>query len=124
MYAVLHAPSYRERYAEFLEIDFPRLPLTSDANLFRTLRALGYELVRLHLLEGEIPFITSYPVLGNNRVENVRFTDPLPDGAQGPLYINNTQYFDGVPPEVWNFHIGGYQVCQKWLKDRKGRTLS
>lgn len=61
---------------------------------------------------------------GNNRVENVRYTDPIPGSAQGRVYINNTQYFDGVPPEVWAFHIGGYQVCQKWLKDRKGRTLT
>ena len=43
---------------------------------------------------------------------------------QGRIYINKEQYFEGVPPEVWNFHVGGYQVCQKWLKDRKGRTLT
>lgn len=124
LYAVFHAPGYRERYAEFLKIDFPRLPLTSNADLFRTLGALGDELVRLHLLEGEIPFITSSPERGSNLVENVRYTDPVPGGAPGRVYINAAQYFKGVPPEVWAFHIGGYQVCQKWLKDRKGRTLS
>ncbi len=124
MYAIFHAPSYRERYAEFLKIDFPRLPLTSNADLFRALCALGDELVRLHLLEGDIPFITSYPERGNNRVENVRYTDLTPDGTQGRVFINATQYFDGVPPEVWAFHVGGYQVCQKWLKDRKGRALT
>jgi predicted helicase len=124
LYAVFHAPSYRERYAEFLKIDFPRLPLTSNADLFRALCALGDELVRLHLLEGDISLITSYPERGNNRVENVRYTDPIPGEAQGRVYINTTQYFDGVPPEVWAFHVGGYQVCQKWLKDRKGRTLT
>jgi predicted helicase len=124
MYAILHAPTYRERYAEFLKIDFPRLPLTSNVDLFWVLCALGDELVRMHLLEGDVPLITSYPERGNDRVENVRYTDPIPGSAQGRVYINNTQYFDGVPPEVWAFHVGGYQVCQKWLKDRKGRTLT
>ncbi len=124
LYAVFNAPSYSERYAEFLKIDFPRLPLISNADLYRALCERGDELVRLHLLEGEIPFITSYPERGNNLVENVRYTDPIPGGAQGRVYINSKQYFDGVPPEVWAFHVGGYQVCQKWLKDRKGRTLS
>ena len=40
------------------------------------------------------------------------------------MSINKTQYFVGIPEEVYNFHIGGYQVCQKWLKDRKGRQLT
>ena len=74
--------------------------------------------------KGEIPFITSYPERGNNLVESLRYTDPVPGKAQGRVYINAAQYFDGVPPEVWAFHIGGYQVCQKWLKDRKGRALT
>ncbi len=124
LYAIFHAPTYRERYAEFLKIDFPRLPLTSNAELFRALCALGDELVRLHLLEGEIQPFTRYPVKGNNVVESVRYTDPQPDGTPGRVWINKTQYFEDVPPEAWAFHIGGYQVCQKWLKDRKGRALS
>lgn len=123
IYAVFHAPAYRERYAEFLKIDFPRVPLTSSSDLFRALCTRGDELVQLHLLEGEISLITSYPERGGNLVENVHYTDPMPGGAQGRVYINNTQYFDDVPPEVWAFHVGGYQVCQKWLKDRKGRDL-
>ncbi len=123
VYAVFHSPSYRSRYAEFLKIDFPRLPLTSDVTLFRKLCGLGKELVALHLME-ELPKLeTNYPEKGDNTVEAVRYTEPA-DGVLGRVWINQKQYFDNVPPEVWAYHIGGYQVCQKWLKDRKGRQLS
>ena len=120
-YAVFHSPTYRTRYAEFLKIDFPRLPLTSDKRVFKALVARGGELVSLHLMESPAlnnP-ITEYPVAGSNTVENVGY-----DENNQRVCINKTQYFEGVSPEVWNFHIGGYQVCQKWLKDRKGRTLT
>lgn len=118
-YAVFHSPTYRTRYAEFLKIDFPRLPLTSDKTLFAALVAIGKQLVDFHLLRTPKvdDFITSYPVKGNNLVEKVRFNN-------GNVWINPTQYFGGVPEEVWNFRVGGYQVCDKWLKDRKGRVLS
>jgi predicted helicase len=120
-YAVFHSPSYRTRYAEFLKIDFPRLPLTSDKELFKVLTAKGAELVALHLMESPAlnNLITKYPIAGSNEVEKVTYDD-----KNQRVYINKTQYFEGVPPEVWNFHIGGYQVAQKWLKDRKGRTLT
>jgi predicted helicase len=120
-YAVFHSPTYRTRYAEFLKIDFPRLPLTSDKKLFGALAAKGAELVALHLMESlvlEEP-ITSYPVTGSDKVEKVSYDD-----TNQRVYINRTQYFEGVPPEVWEFHVGGYQVVQKWLKDRKGRELT
>lgn len=122
-YAIFHSPAFRDRYAEFLKSDFPRLPLTSNAALFRTLCVLGKELVALHLMEEPAKSHTRYPVKGDNNVETVRYTEPA-DGAPGRVWINTTQYFDNVPPEVWGYHIGGYQVCQKWLKDRKGRRLS
>ncbi|MHB8856215.1 MAG: type ISP restriction/modification enzyme [Bellilinea sp.] len=126
-YAVFHSPTYRTRYAEFLKIDFPRLPLTSDRSLFFALAAKGQELVGLHLLQSARvnDFITSYPAAGTNRVEKVAFA-PEPEGgsATGRVWINATQYFGGVPAAVWNFKIGGYQVCDKWLKDRKGRVLT
>jgi len=122
-YAVFHAPTYRSRYAEFLKIDFPRLPLTHDVALFRSLCASGKELVALHLMEQLPKLETSYPVAGDNMVDNVRYTEPAND-ISGRVWINQMQYFDNVPPEVWSYHIGGYQVCQKWLKDRKGRQLS
>jgi predicted helicase len=120
-YAVLHSPTYRSRYAEFLKIDFPRLPLTSNKELFRALAAKGAELVSLHLMESPTlnKTITRFPIVGPNTVENVNYHE---DSQK--VYINKTQYFEGVSPEVWAFHIGGYQVCQKWLKGRKGRTLT
>jgi predicted helicase len=118
-YAIFHSPTYRTRYAEFLKIDFPRLPLTSDKALFASLVALGKQLVDFHLLKTPKvdEFITSYPTTGTNLVEKVAF-------SAGNVWINPTQYFGGVPEEVWNFKVGGYQVCDKWLKDRKGRVLS
>jgi predicted helicase len=120
-YAVFHSPTYRTRYAEFLKIDFPRLPLTSDKKLFKSLADKGAELVALHLMESPMlnNLITRYPVSGSNTVDKVSY-----DEKNRRVYINKTQYFEGVPSEVWNFHIGGYQVAQKWLKDRKGRTLT
>jgi len=120
-YAVFHSPTYRTRYAEFLKTDFPRLPLTSNKGLFKSLAVKGAELVALHLMESPAlnNLITGYPVTGSNEVEKVTYDD-----NNQRVYINKTQYFEGVPPEVWNFHIGGYQVCQKWLKDRKDRKLT
>jgi len=120
-YAVFHSPTYRSRYAEFLKIDFPRLPLTSGVELFKALADKGAELVSLHLMESPVlnSLITRYPVAGSSEVEKVSYDD-----NKQRVYINKTQYFEGVAPEVWEFHIGGYQVCQKWLKDRKGRTLT
>ena len=123
MYAVFHCPAYRERYAEFLDIDFPRLPLTSITELFSTLCKLGAELVGLHLVEKKAKQITSYPMDGDHVVDKIKYSDP--NGKQpGRVWINKTQYFQGVTLDVWNFHIGGYQVCHKWLKDRKGRELT
>jgi predicted helicase len=130
-YAMFHSHAFRQRYAEFLKIDFPRLPLTSNKELFFTLARLGMELVELHLLKSPKveEFITSYPIPGNNLVEKVQFIpDPKTsgrlEGFLGHVSINSTQYIGDVPEDVWNFKIGGYQVCEKWLKDRKGRTLS
>lgn len=124
IYAVFHSPTYRERYAEFLKIDFPRLPLTSNCDLFRTLCKLGGRLVLLHLMEQFGSTMPTYPIDGNHLVEKVEYVAPPDQPKQGRIYINKTQYFDGIPLEVWEFHIGGYQVCQKWLKVRRGRTLT
>jgi predicted helicase len=125
MYAVFHSPTYRSRYAEFLKTDFPRLPLTSNSELFRSLCVLGEELVALHLMTKHGSDIASFPIDGDNRIETVRYTAPGEHAAkEGRVWINSEQYFEGVPAEIWNFHVGGYQVCQKWLKDRKGRELS
>ncbi len=120
-YAVFHSPTYRTRYAEFLKIDFPRLPLTSNRDLFFRLSALGGELVALHLMESPKlnDLITEFPVKGTDAVEKVQYND-----KDERVWINPTQYFGGVPAAIWNFHIGGYQVCEKWLKDHKGRKLT
>lgn len=122
IYAVLHSPNYREKYKEFLKIDFPRVPYPADADTFWKLVKLGGELRQIHLLESPITerYITRYPVGGDNVVGKIRFEA---DGEKGKVYINDTQYFDGVPKVAWNFYIGGYQPAQKWLKDRKERTL-
>jgi len=120
-YAVFHSPTYRQRYVEFLKGDFPRLPLTGNKALFAALVGLGAELVSLHLMESPRldTFITKFPVPGSQVVAEVRYQE-----TTRRVFINSEQYFEGVPPEVWAFTIGGYQVCHKWLKDRKGRTLS
>lgn len=120
-YAVFHSPGYRSRYAEFLKIDFPRLPLTSSVDLFRSLERLGRELVALHLLESPKLDRPLAACVGpaNPEVEKASHTGDTIWLDQG-----QTRGFRGVPSAVWEFHIGGYQVCEKWLKDRKGRTLS
>ncbi|MDM8528661.1 hypothetical protein QUF58_10710 [Anaerolineales bacterium HSG24] len=127
IYAIFHSPTYRSRYAEFLKIDFPRVPLTSNVELFRTLCGLGQELVALHLLESSqvSQSTTRYPVAGDSRVEKgyPKYVPPK-DDQPGRVNINKTQYFEGIPPEVWGFYVGGYQVLQKWLKDRRGRQLA
>src|SRR3989344_4213296 len=119
IYAVLHSPSYREKYKEFLKIDFPRAPYPRDKKQFTALVALGKELRELHLLESPKvqKYITSYDVTGSDVVEKLTHTDDK-------VYINKEQYFGGVPDVAWNFYIGGYQPAQKWLKDRKGRELT
>jgi predicted helicase len=119
IYAVFHSPQYRQRYAEFLKIDFPRVPLTSNKELFWELVKKGDRLVQLHLMKATGKEISSYPVAGSNLVEQVKY-----DENKQQISINSDQYFAGIPPQIWNFYIGGYQVCQKWLKDRKGRHLS
>lgn len=119
IYAVLHSPTYREKYKEFLKIDFPRVPYPTDANKFWSLVKLGGELRQIHLLESPIveKYITGYPEDGDNVVTK-------PTYKNGHVYINDTQYFSNVPEVAWNFFIGGYQPAQKWLKDRKDRELS
>jgi len=118
IYAVLHCPAYRERYKEFLKIDFPRIPYPTNWEKFRDLAEKGEELRQLHLME-DIPNSTgvSFPQAGSLQVDCYRWTD-------NRVYINSEQYFEGVPESAWNFYIGGYQPAQKWLKDRKGMMLS
>jgi len=115
-YAIFYSPTYRQRYAEFLKIDFPRLPLTSNPDLFKALATEGEKLVNLHLLKSEQlqNLITLYEGQGGNQVTEVRYNE-----SQQRVYINKDQYFVGISNEIWQFKIGGYQVLEKWLKDRK-----
>lgn len=132
IYAVLHSPTYRETYKEFLKIDFPRVPYPSDAAKFWELVKLGGQIREIHLLESETVenYITSYPKTGTNEVtRKLTKTDigfELTDEVKktGRVWINDEQYFEGVPLIAWEFYIGGYQPAQKWLKDRNGRVLS
>ena len=135
IYAVLHSPTYRETYKEFLKIDFPRMPYPTDADTFWQLVALGSELRQIHLLES--PKLAAqtkalgigYPVGGDNAVTrkmtktSVGFEPDEVDNSIGKVWLNDTQYFTNVPLIAWEFYIGGYQPAQKWLKDRQGRTL-
>jgi len=120
IYAVLYSPAYRQRYEEFLKIDFPRIPLPSDYEAFKALNNLGKELVELHLLKHEALDETEvgFPEGGSNKVERVRY-----DETAQRVYINKDQCFEGILKEVWEYRVGAYQVMEKYLKDRKGRKL-
>ncbi len=123
IYAIFHCPEYRSRYAEFLKGDFPRVPLTRNVDRFQQLSELGEQLVNLHLMKSPIlDEITSQFI---NNGGGCIVDAGHPKYEDGKVVINKQKDgFIDVPEAVWNFHVGGYQVCQKWLKDRKGRTLS
>ena len=118
IYAVLHSPSYREKYKEFLKIDFPRVPYPKDKDTFWKLVKFGGEIRQIHLLESSVVEkpITKYPFTGTNIVGKVKYEN-------GKVHINEEQCFEDVPEVAWNFFIGGYQPAQKWLKDRKDGEL-
>jgi len=121
IYGIFYSNIYRETYAEFLKIDFPRVPFTSNYDLFIEMGKLGKELAALHLLKSselDSP-IAKYQGYGDNdRIEKVTYKED-----EQRIYINKEKYFEGVTPEVWNYHIGGYQVLHKYLKDRKDRMM-
>lgn len=122
IYAVLHAPTYRSRYAEFLKSDFPRIPTPGTRAIFAALLSLGRELVALHLLKPD-----EAPVLKNP--QDIRFAGTgearvgkgYPEYSNGKVMINDTRWFEDVPKATWDFHVGGYQPCEKWLKDRAAK---
>ncbi|MCF7811288.1 DNA methyltransferase [bacterium] len=121
IYGVFYSNIYRETYAEFLKIDFPRVPFTSNYGLFEKLSELGKQLADLHLLKSTAldPPIARYQGSGTNDIiEKIKYNE-----SEQRIYINKDKYFEGVASEVWNYHIGGYQVLQKYLKDRKGRNM-
>ncbi|WP_297702179.1 type ISP restriction/modification enzyme [uncultured Fibrobacter sp.] len=128
IYGVLHTPSYREKYKEFLKIDFPRIPYPENKDEFERIVSIGNKLRKLHLMEEIPPQATSFDIEGDNAVSEIRFEREIPDQVgddnYGKVFINKQQYFGNVPELAWNFYIGGYQPAQKWLKDRKNRTLT
>jgi predicted helicase len=120
IYAVLHSPTYRDRYFAFLRSDFPRLPLVGNLDLFRALVRRGHELVAFHLMEA--------PQLDHHLTKLIGVVQPKVvkiSYANKTVWLNDDRSsgFQGVPDAVWNFYIGGYRVCEKWLKDRKDRKL-
>jgi len=126
IYAVLYSNTYRTKYAEFLKTDFPRIPFTGDYKLFIRMGEQGKELADLHLMRSIganggspllAPPVAKFQGTGDDRVEKVKYEKEC-------VYINDDQCFEGVKSEVWQYQVGGYQVCDKWLKDRKGRPLS
>lgn len=129
IYAVLHSPTYREKYKEFLKTDFPRVPYPKNQDSFWQLVKLGGEIRQLHLLESPKveDFITTYPKGGDNvittKVAKKDWELFDKEKGLGRIWINEEQYFDNIPLTAWEFYIGGYQPAQKWLKDRQGRTL-
>jgi predicted helicase len=134
IYAVLHSPAYREKYKEFLKIDFPRVPYPKDDKSFWELVALGGELRQIHLLESNKveDYITSYEMAANAENDHNVITTKIvkkdweitdTEKQLGRIWINESKYFDNVPVTAWEFYIGGYQPAQKWLKDRKEREL-
>ena len=118
IYAVLHSPSYRAKYKEFLKIDFPRIPYPASLEEYHRLSAIGSQLRKLHLME-EVP--TTKHAQFNNAGSNIV---DKPEYKGGNVWINKEQCFEDVPETAWNFYIGGYQPAQKWLKDRRGRELT
>ena len=129
IYAVLHSRKYRNKYKEFLKIDFPKVPYPKDKATFLELVKLGGEIRKLHLLESPKveKHITNYPISGDDVIttsigkKDWKLFDE--EKQLGRIWINETQYFDNIPLTAWEFYIGGYQPAQKWLKDRKNRTL-
>ncbi len=119
IYAILHSPTYRTKYLEFLKIDFPRIPFTDNENLFNKLSEIGFDLIEHHLLKKSYAKnICKMQGAGNNfEVEKVAY-------EKGRVWINSERYFEPVPEEIWNFYIGGYQVLDKWLKERKKHRIS
>ena len=141
---MVHSPDYRRTFAEFLKIDFPRIPYPPSSADFAHVSEKGEALRRLHLMEapaiGDTPFAfigegddvvaagypnwADRPTAANPSPRRAARESPSPAGGEGRVYINPDQFFDAVPAIIWDFPIGGYRPAQKWLKDRRGRVLS
>ena len=124
IYAVLHGPTYRDKYRDFLKLDFPRIPFVNERKVFETLSTLGWELMQAHLLNF-VPRAADVELSDAGDIsEDFQVEKPVYDAQRERLYVNEKKYFYPVPQDTWDFHIGGYQVLDKYLKSRKGRVLS
>ena len=120
IYAILHAPEYRQRYADQLKIDFPHIPLTTNLELFQKLASLGEQLAKDHLFQNEdTGFLPEFPEGGNSQVKEIRWSE-----VDRRVWINSIQYFAPIRREIWEFRVGGHQPAKQWLTDRKSRILS
>ena len=124
IYGVLHSPAYRTKYKEFLKVDFPRIPYPTSAEEFEHFRSHGNRLRELHLMHAVPESPVTFPYPGTMQVDSLAWEYNIDNGYSGNIYINSTQCFEGVPTAAFEMYIGGYQPAQKWLKDRKGRTLT
>ena len=127
IYAVLYAPTYRGTYAEFLKSDFPRIPFTRDHDLFTEFAGLGQEMTGLHLMQSERlnDPVVKFQGEGDNTVHQSKKIGRDYRADKERVYINKDgQYFEGIPEAVWNYQVGGYQVLDKYLYDRRDRRLN
>jgi predicted helicase len=126
LYGVLNAPGYQQEFEALLQVDFPRIPFTADYEAFCQMAERGQRLIQLHLLEapdlqGMANLTVGYPVAGDDQVERGY---PQYNPTEGRVHINPTQYFEGITQAMWDYKVGSYNPLEKWLKDRRGRTLS
>lgn len=117
IYGILHSDVYRSTFKDFLRIDFPRIPLVKDFETFGQISKLGKELVELHLMRKNLPIQVKFDIQGSNKIDFVKYENSR-------IYINSTQFFEGVSEDIWNYYIGGYKVLDKWLKSRKKKILT
>ena len=129
IYSVLHSPDYRRRYAEFLKTGFPRIPNPENRSQFLRLAAIGSELRQWHTLQHPQADIAHFITVFDSpepdmQVDKPRYAPDPENPETGSVYWNKTTCIRNVPAAAWQFYIGGYQPAQKWLKDRKGQTLT
>ncbi|EHV0897695.1 DNA methyltransferase [Campylobacter jejuni] len=124
IYAVLFHKIYREKYLDFLKIDFPKIPFTKDKNTFKNLSKLGLKLVNLHLLKNdELDFNVGEALFKDIKNKNFKIQKIKYNKDVKELFINESLYFNKVSPEIYEFKIGGYAVLDKYLKSHKEEDI-
>jgi hypothetical protein len=116
VYGTCWLPIYRTENLERLRSDYPRVPVPVNRKVFETLSNFGKRLREIHLLKKHSSGISYF---GDRAVEVGKAT-----WRDQKLYISSDSYFAPVSEDVWLAVIGGYHVCHKWLKDKKGTALA